>query len=318
LKGGIRATAKLAHYRDKYSPDSNDLKTHRVVMIPPVDRDWSTVAEPVDKLYDTASDLLTYAAGGHGGMMTLHPYRHADEPDFDDIDDLDEVSDSDLALIDSQDDRGVWKHTLPDWDDGHTPDWEETRARLVFEPHLHCYVVSEYFFLDTARIYEETGWIIVRLEPYEGNSVSCYGIEDLSRSVMYALSHSAHIEDRDHFRYYGAIANESASEAQKRRASRVCRSYSGHVLGLSESGVTCKRDVSDDDETSAQKVVSGGGTGSADSSDDDDANAERTPCGGRLRHWKQIPDLIEKRDWPDEVVNELEELYEELSAEPPP
>jgi hypothetical protein len=318
LRGGIRAVSKLIHYRDKYSPDSDDLKFHRIVIVPPPEQDFRTVADPVDKIYDVGSDLLGYAGGSHGGIMTMHPYRHADEPSTD-VDELDELDDSQLALIDSEDDQGVWKHTLPDWESDHTPDWAETRAKLSHEPHLHCYIISEHFYLDTKRIYEETGWFIRRLEPYENSNASCFGAEDLARSVMYALSHSAHFSNRDHFRYFGAVANESATEAQKRRSSRICRSHASHVLGLSEASITCKRDVSDDDETTAQRAVSGGsGSSGSTESTDSEEDPERTSCGGQLVHWRKIPELIESREWSDEIVAELEDLYEELAGEPPP
>lgn len=321
LKAGERSVAKLANYRDKYAR-GDELKFHRVVIVPPPDEDFSTVAaDPLDKFYEVCGDLLEAGSGHHGGVRIPHPYRHADEPEFDpDDDDLD---DRDLALIGGDDDQGVWKHTLPDWEGGHTPSWEETRAKLSHEPHMHCYIVSESFWLPTTEIYEETGWFIRRLEPYgdEDNHVSCFDIEDLARSVMYALSHCGDYEG-DHYRFFGSLANEPASESQKRRASRVCRSYADHVLGLNTGSVSCERDVATLDVSPERVAPSGDGSGSGVSSTDteseDEDGVQRTPCGGRLRHWRAIPDLIEKRDWPQQVEARLRRVYEEEGGEPVP
>jgi len=319
LKAGERVVSKLANYRDRYAR-GDELKFHRVVMVPPPDEDFSTVADPLSKFYDVCGDLLEAGGGHHGGVRIPHPYRHADEPEFDPDDDLD---DRDLALIGGEDDQGIWKYTLPDWDDGHTPSWGETRQKLSHEPHMHCYIVSESFWLPTEEIYEETGWFIRRLEPYgdEDNHVSCFGIEDLARSVMYALSHCGDY-DGDHYRFHGALANEPASESQKRRASRVCRSYANHVLGLNTGSVTCEVDVSEDAEVVPERVSrSGGGSGSSSSSSDEsggDTGSERMPCGGRLRHWRAIPELLEKRDWPSSIEERLRKVYEDEAGEPVP
>jgi len=311
----------MVNYRDKYAR-GDELKFHRVVIVPPPDEDFATVAaDPLDKFYEVCGDLLELGSGHHGGVRIPHPYRHADEPEFDpDDDDLD---DRDIALVGGDDDQGIWKHTLPDWDSGHTPSWEETRAKLSHEPHMHCYLVSEKFWLPTTEIYEETGWFIRRLEPYgdEDNSVSCFNLDDLARSVMYALSHCGDY-DGDHYRFFGALANEPASESQKRRASRVCRKYANHVLGLNTGSVTCEKDVSEDDEVTPERVTyTGDGSGSSSPSTDaegDDEGGERMPCGGRLRHWRAIPDLLEKRDWPPPVEARLRRVYEDEAGEPVP
>jgi hypothetical protein len=314
LKAAIRVVSKLATYRDKYA-HSDELKYHRVIIVPPPDEDFSTVADPLDRFYEVCGDLLKRGGGVDGGVRIPHPYRHADEADLS-ASDLDELDDEELALI-GGDDQGAWKHTLPNWSDDHVPDWDETRSILSHDPHLHAYLVGDYFHLPTAEIYEETGWFIRRLEPYgdENNHVSCFDIEDLARSVMYALSHTANFSDRDNYRFFGSVSNEAATESQKRRASSVCRDYAGHVIGLDTSSVTCRRDVSDDDEVAAQRAVSGSGSGSGSGSEED---PERTSCGGRLVHWRKIPELIENRDWSDEIVAELEGIYEELAGEPPP
>lgn len=349
LKAGIRTTAKLAHYRDKYAR-GDELRFHRVIVSPP--DDFSTVADdPLDRLYDAVGDLLEQGAGYHGGILIPHPYRHADEANLDP-----DADDRDLALVGGDDDQGIWKHTLPDWADDHTPSWSETRDKLSHEPHFHCYIVSESMWLPTEQIYDETGWFIRRLEPYEDNNVSCYGVEDLARSVMYALSHCGDYDNRDHYRFFGAIANESASDAQETRMSYICRDYADHVLGLPASSVTCQRDVSDvpvspvvSDESggssespqeggqSAEAGSTSGGPGSggsrfdssgggSDSSgggsapDDAAVGDDYAPCNGRLVHYRQIPDLLDAHedDWPAEIKQNLRDLYEDLTGEPPP
>lgn len=319
LQAATSATSKLAHYRDKYAR-GDELRFHRVVIVPPVDEEFSTVADPLDKLYDVAGDLLDVGGGRHGGVRIPHPFRHADEPDFDDPDGLD---DRDLALVGGDDDQGVWKHTLPDWTDDHTPEWSETRGKLVHEPHMHAYIVSESFWLPTKEIYEETGWVIKRLEPYEDNNVSCYGVEDLARSVMYALSHCGDYDNTPHYRFFGALANESASDAQKARMSAICRDHADHILGLPTSSVTCKENVaddssSDDDDESVAEGFGGADGGEFDPSDESSTDSDYEPCGGRLVDVKHVPDILsDNQDWPDDVKQRLRDLYKEV-IDPPP
>lgn len=325
LHAAESVTSKLAHYRDKYAKGS-ELRFHRVVMVPPPDEDFETVADPLDKLYEVAGDLLEAGGGHHGGVRIPHPYRHADEAD------PTAATDRELALVGGKedDDQGIWKHTLPDWNDGHTPDWSETRAKLEHEPHIHAYMVSESFWLPTEEIYEETGWVIKRLEPYEHNKVSCYGVEDLARSVMYALSHCGDYANTPHYRFFGALSNEPASDAQKARMSDICRDHAEHILGLSTSSVTCKRDVSGDAESDSPTPIddgndgsfNGGGGGGESSSDNnvvamDDSN-DYLPCGGRLRRLKYVPDLLEEHDedWSEATKQRLRELYQDVIGPP--
>jgi len=216
-----RCTARLAHYRDKYSDDDGGgtpLYLHRVIISPP--DDFSTVADPLDRFYQACAELLDLG-GAEGGVVMPHPYRHEDEDALDG--DLDEVNDTALALIDSEDSRGVWPETLPDWEEDYTPDWETTQGVLSNELHAHCYVVAPRIHLPTAQIYDETGWFIRRLEPYEDNNVSVYNVPDLARSMQYALSHVGNFESQKNYRYFGSVANETPTERQKRRASEICR-----------------------------------------------------------------------------------------------
>lgn len=322
LKAAIRTTAKLLHYRDKYSPDSDDLKFHRVIISPPQDEDFSTVADPLDRFYEVAGDLLEQGGGYHGGVRIPHPYRHADEPDLGP-----DADDRELALVGGDDDQGIWKHTLPNWSDDHTPTWSETRQKLSHEPHMHCYIVAESFWLPTKEIYEETGWFIRRLEPYEGedNHVSCYNADHLVRSVMYALSHCGDYEGRDHYRFFGAISNESASDAQEQRASKICREYANHILGLPTSSVSCRRDLSDEEidgsSTAGSSFSSSSESGSgSESSTTGDDESDYEPCNGRLVHIRQVPDLLEKNEeeWSDSTKDHLCDLYEDIVGVPPP
>jgi hypothetical protein len=85
--------------------------------------------------------------------------------------------------------------------------------------------------------------------------------------------------------------------------------------------VTCEEDVSEDDDVTPERVAyTGGGSGSGSSStaESDDECGERTPCGGRLRHWRAIPELLETRDWSPLVEARLRKVYEEEAGEPPP
>jgi uncharacterized membrane protein YgcG len=321
LHAATSVTAKLAHYRDKYAK-GDSLRFHRVVIVPPPDEDFSTVADPLDKLYEVAGDLLDFGSSHHGGVRIPHPYRHADEPD------PATASDRALSLVGGDnDDQGVWKHTLPDWSDDYTPSWEETRGRLSHEPHIHAYVISEGFWLPTKKIEEETGWVIRRLEPYENNDVSCYNVEDLARSVMYALSHCGDYDNaQKHFRYFGALSNEPASDAQKARMRSICRDYAGHVLGLDTSSVSCKRDVSDaespvlsgDGNDGADGFGGGGSSGGGGDGAVAVGDSDYTPCGGSLRRIKYVPDLIEENaeKWSSETKQRLRELHAEVIGPP--
>jgi hypothetical protein len=328
LQAAISIVAKLVNYRDKYSPDSNDLKLHRVIIVPPVDEDFSTVADPLDKFYDVCGDLLVEGGEYHGGVRIPHPYRHDDEfeagPDADD---------RDLALVGGgpeDDDRGLWKQTTPDWEDDHTPDWSDTREKLVHEPHMHCYVVASQFSLPTAEIYEETGWFIRRLEPYESqfedseNHVSCYDVEDLVRSVMYALSHTGDYSGRDHYRFFGATANEPASESQKARVSSIARQWCEHIIGLPTSSVQCERNVADEDiapDPASSTSLEESST-TSEEFDESDGGDEYMACGGSLVSARQIPDLIEGNDWSADTEQRLKVVYAEATGKvldnPPP
>lgn len=314
LKAAIRVVAKLLHYRDKYA-ESDELRFHRVIISPPQDEDFSTVADPLDKFYDVTRDLLLQGGGYHGGVRIPHPYRHADEPEMSANPD-----DRELALVGGDDDQGIWKHTLPDWADDHTPSWSETERKLSHEPHMHCYIIAESFWLPTKKIYEETGWFIRRLEPYENNDVSCYNADDLTRSVMYALSHCGDYDGYDNYRLFGAVANEPASDSQEYRASKICREYANHILGLPTSSVTCQRDLSDEDIESSGGGSSGDGDGSGSDSSTDVDEYEYDPCNGRLVHILQVPDLLDKKqeEWPADILARLETLYEDVVGEPPP
>lgn len=309
LKATIRVTAKFAHYRDKYAR-GDELRFHRVIIVPPPEGEFSTTADPLDRFYKGSGDLLEAGGGYHGGVRIPHPYRHADEPAV-----RPDTDDRRLALVgggDEDDEQGIWKHTLPDWSSDHIPDWAETQAKLSHEPHMHCYLVSESFWLPTPEIYEETGWVVKRLEPYddEENHVSCFDVNDLGRSVMYALSHAG-MYDGDKYRYFGALTNEPATVSQKQRMSRICRNYANHVLGLPTSSGMCSVDVSHASDDAAAVAGRGGG-GSRASSDATDASGNGyEPCGGYFVHPRQVPTLIEKHadDWPEERIDRLRRKF---------
>lgn len=319
LSAGSDSSAKLIHFRDKYCKSKKDVskgtdvkKFHRVIISPP--SDWSTSASDArDRALNVCKDVLD-AGGADGGVIIPHLYRHADEPDLDFDDWDDRPDDALLALTANEDSRGVWPETLPDWANGRTPSWSDTEKLLVHEPHFHCYVVADHIWLPTEQIYEETGWFIRRLEPYEKGSASCYSASDLARSITYAMSHLSNFEGTPNYRYFGAVANEAASEAQKRRASRLCRRHAPKLLGLPQFSVSCSDRLEDDEESFESFEGSGG---CDDGCEDDDAFDEPV-CNAPIVPLQQLPYYLDRYEYSEARVRTLIEAYIAQEGELPP
>jgi len=284
---------------DETYPDRRDKPhLHRIIISPP--EDFSTSAEnAIDRLIEAGKDILTKGSIGHGcgGAIIPHLYRSADDSD--------------------DDDTGFWKEVLPDGANGFTPDWSETRNKLSLEPHLHCYIVTDKFWLDTDTIEELTGWTIRRLEPYNGKDHSISKISHLVRSVQYALSHSA-VRDGDMYRYFGRTANISAGSQTEAWVDKLARRQAPKILGLPSQSLSCNNEVEDGEEESWYDYS--GGSSEDDSSVGSKADDEHTRCGGRLLHIRELDRFLGDNGWSEskeEKLRELKEWYFEQSGPPP-
>lgn len=310
LKRSVSVASKIVEHRqlvgaernqdNESSPDRPEKPhLHRIIISPP--EDFSTSAEkPINRLIEAGKDILTHGSKGDesGGAIIPHLYRSAGDSD--------------------DDDRGFWKEILPDGANGFTPNWSETRDKLSLEPHLHCYIVADKFWLDTDTIQNETDWTIRRIEPNDDNSHSVDNQGVLVRSVQYALSHSA-VRDGDMYRYFGRTANISAGEQTEAWIDKLARQRAPKILGLPSQSLSCDNEVEDGEEESWYDF----GDSDGDSKNDSSAGAgddEYTTCGGRLLHIRELDRFLGDNDWSESKEEELRELkrwYFNQSGPPP-
>lgn len=305
LDRSVDITAKLQEHRevvemrrDNESDAADKLDkphAHRIIVSLP--DDFSTVSEnPIDRATDAVKDILKAGTFGDtsGGVIVPHLYRSEDSDGI-------------------QDDRGFWKDVLPDYDDDYTPSWSDTRQKLSLEPHFHCYLIADKFWVDTDYIEDETGWVIRRLEPYgdKDNHESVRNVSHLTRSVMYALSH-APVSDGNMYSYFGDTHNISSGEQTEAWVDELARSHASKILGLS-TNINCNNEVAEGEQNSCYR-------GYSDSDDDSDSKTEsdRVNCGGRLLHIRTLDRFLDDNDWKDGKERELRELREWYFEDIPP
>lgn len=279
MRRSITATAKIEDFRKEtaYQRGGDSPKFHHVVLSPP--EDFAVARnDPKEAAYDIAKTLLD-ELGAMGGLLAYHPWR---------------------GDIDGQtDDRGAWKNRL-----FNDRDWDDVRAELAPEGHIHAIAVADYIDHHTcAALNDKTDWIIHRIEKTDSN-VSLYDVEDLASATTYTLSHTGLEADGSaSYRYFGAVANHAADETTEARMREVVRSVVPTTLGLSVADLTCDRTLSDDEtDESHQHAPRGNGDGSESGSDEndtqtDESHQETTTCSGRLLPLSKADRFLKDDDW---------------------
>jgi hypothetical protein len=289
--------AKLEDYRKHVASrrGGDSPKFHHVTLIPPYKDGRTTFAtntdDPLDSGYQIAKVILDQLSVA-GGMIAYHPYSGT-----------------------SEDDRGEWKRRL-----FKGRDWEgDVRDELHYRAHYHAIVVADQVdHLSCKHLYEKTGWVIHRIEKSDSN-VSLYGKRDLASAVTYALSHAGVGDEiSDTYRYFGDVAQHTASDRVHDQMRQYVRSVAPSTLDIDLGTTTCNRTASDGDAAAAQDYVprgtaTGGSSGGAEASTDSDSDESGPECGGRL-----VP-LEHAESFLDEVQfdSQLKHAYEDWTGSAP-
>lgn len=303
MRASYTITSKIEDYRKEraYERGGHSPKFHHLSLIPPYDEDdgstfRTATDDPLGTGYEIAKIILADELGVDGGMLAYHSFSGEDG-----------------------DDRGKWKERLFSGRDFEGDVADELHHR----PHFHAVCVADHVDHQTCKaIYEQTGWVVHRIE--DDDHVSLYDVHDLARATTYTLSHVAVGEDIDSYRYFGAVANHTASDQTAARMRRVVRSVVPETLGINPADLHCGREVDDDDPDEKHQLGgAGGGSGEGNGdqldehADDCEGGAERSPrCGGRLIPIPHAPGYLEDHDLRYET--ELREAYELWDGSPPP
>jgi hypothetical protein len=288
-KGADRRRAKavvskleaLRRAKESKRPGWNGWKFHHLVLSPPdgfaVDSDT-----PLDRTVTLLKEVLG-ELGVDTGAWFYHPWRGEDG-----------------------DDRGFWKHLLPD---GEAQDWSDTREELSYSPHFHVVALSKN--VDgghvTRAIEKATGWLIERITKGEESNVSIYNEFDLARVVTYCLSHTGVDDGSNQYGYFGQVHNFVPEPHIEREADAAVRSVGVNTLGLPYDSVACtlERDklVTETVEVPAEKVNLGAGNGDGavppeeDTVEIEEEKEVRENCDGRLLDIKNAPAFLTDDDW---------------------
>jgi len=204
---------------------------------------------------------------------------------------------------------GAWKQRVFS---GRT--FDDVRGELELSPHFHCPVISPHVpgGQITARINDETGWIVKRITQQSGNK-SLDSMRSVARAISYNLSHvpidTSGRHDQAQFWSYGSlyrdvVTEDSIYDWKLDEAERAVRSVAPTTLGIPAREIRCETrvDVASTDSISLLKetpvspddldagtddlLESGDGTSGTDDNtesptDDDDADdADDTDTGG--------------------------------------
>lgn len=293
MKRSYGITAKLEDYRKHISSqrNGNSPKFHHVTLIPPYKDGETTFAtnteDPLDSAYQIAKVILN-ELGAFGGMIAYHPFSGT-----------------------GADDRGEWKRRL-----FNQRDWEgDVREELHYRAHFHAIVVADSIdHLACKHLYDQTGWVTHRIEK-ENSNVSLYGKKDLASAVTYALSHAGTGDEiSDTYRYFGEVAQHTASEQVKQEMKRIVRAVAPSTLDIDLGTTTCNRTTDQDNEEAnpyreyvPRGTTTASDTTTASSHSDEVKQTDSAPkCGGRL-----VP-LEHAQSFLDDVQfdTQLEQAYE--------
>lgn len=279
-----KITAKLEalrRYRESKRAGWDGWKFHHLVLSPPPGFKLNS-DEPLQQTFDILKEVLA-EIGVDTGALFFHPSKGP-----------------------TKDDRGFWKHALPDGEEIGWPGMKEEHD-LKYAPHFHGIVLSK--FVETEHVVEAveeaTGWTIHRITKSEESDVSLYNDYDLARSVSYCLSHTGIGPNRAAYRYFGEVANFAAKPSIEREMDARVRSVAVNTLGLSYSAEACavERDVTKTVtvERWQEKVdlaaAHGGGEPEMELVEEEIETTEFTECDGRLIDVKAFPRLLNDREW---------------------
>lgn len=268
--------------------------------------------DALDAAFDLLKEVLDELGAGTG-VIAYHPYRTEEDGDH-------------------HDGRGVWKDLLPAQDESR--EWSKTREDVVHEPHFHAVVLSPYVAGGevTKLIEKRTGWVVERITQKSNPNVSIYGQFDLARVLTYVLSHTGirRDESRDRaraaYRYYGEVANFSATDEIVDEFDAVVRSVAPRTLGLKYDSLACLetrgKEVAGPDqavdpvEAEASRSSPSTSSSSSDDPEGDGAIVEyelEDACKGRLLDITQAPKYLEDPEWRAEAdhVEDLQSTWDE-------
>ena len=289
-------TAKIEDYRihKTVQRSGHSPKYHHVALIPPYQDGETTFAtntkDPLDTMYQISKVILR-DLGAFGGVLAYHPYSGT-----------------------SGDDRGEWKRRLYKG-----RDWEgDVRDELHYRAHMHAIVVSDHIDHQTCKaIYEQTGWVIHRIEQNDSH-VSLYDKYDLASAVTYALSHAGTGEEiTDTYRYFGDVAQHKASTKIKTDMKQVVRSVAPSTLDIDLGTTTCNQpaptDSNESDDEGRDYVPAG--TSTAANTDGETATTEAPvpKCGGRLVPMEFAESFLDEV----EFDTDLKRAFEDWSGQAP-
>lgn len=293
MRRSYTVTSKIEDYRKHKSSQRSGKspKFHHIAIVAPYKNGESTFAtntdDPLKSLYDICKIILDQF-GVFGGVMAYHPYSGTNE-----------------------DDLGAWKERLfqyRDWDG-------DVRDELDFRPHMHAIVVADYFDISMVEaIHNQTGFVINRITKNDSN-VSLYGKKDLAAAVTYSLSHAG-VGDTitDTYRYFGSVAQHTASEATEQTMKRTVRQVAPHTLGINLGKVACDRPVPVEDGEDTTRYLPKGQSadntsgGSSAPSQSDTANTQTERCGGRLVPMEYADDFVENVEYDDDLKRAIRDL----------
>lgn len=276
-------------------------KFHHLVLSPPEGFALNS-DQPFDRTIQILKEVLE-ELGVPEGVLLYHPWRGPDG-----------------------DDRGFWKHVLPDGEEiGNNTLVEE--HDLQFSPHFHAVVLAKH--VDggyvTKAIEEQTGWIVDRITKGEDSDVSIYDEYDLARSVTYCLSHTGQGENRAGYRYFGGVANHAAPDQIYRDMDAAVRSVAVNTLDLPFFEVACTIDRTKTKKKTVLRPaeVSLGAAHGDGSPEMVEATIEETVeerCDGRLVVVGDFPKFINDPEWVEraEHAEEMIEAWEEWEDDEPP
>jgi len=296
MRAAYSIVAKLEDYRKHVSSRRNghSPKFHHITLMPPYKNGTGSFAtstgDPLADAYDMAHSILDYLCVD-GGATLYHPFSGR-----------------------NGDDRGEWKQRL-----FNGRSWKsDVRQELELRPHFHCLAVADSVDHYTCQhLHERTGWLVHRIEN-EDNNVSIFNEFDLASAVTYALSHAGVGEEVDDaYRYFGEVANHTASQNVSQAMRRVVRKVVHETLDLHVGGVVCQLSDPGDGDTDTYHIGGSSGSGGSagpeasgggDDSDDgavDGVGSAGIPCGGRL-----VPAADHVDQIADPALNEVLELID--------
>jgi len=147
-----------------------------------------------------------------------------------------------------QDQEVAWADVIDDREN-----WKE---KVVYRPHFHVLFVGYADKSATEAIHKESGWILNRHErEIEGKMISVEDLEDLTRQVMYNLTHS-YVEEKEYghqiwARQLGQTLHNEISyipDKVRKKVEKYARKHAPKLMGVQFADVansTCSETVTD-------------------------------------------------------------------------